>query len=75
MTTAELQQIIKRHSVSEIAVAIDEYIYNARDREIARRKILNGERFEPLAEEYDLTPRQLCRIIKQARETIAAHLE
>lgn len=74
-TTAELKAIIKRHSSSEISNIIAEYIHDSRNAEIARRKILFGERFEPLAEAFALSPRHVNRIVREAREIIVEHLQ
>lgn len=74
-TTAELNAIIKRQPASEIGRIIDEYIHDARNAEIARRKILRNEPFEPLAEVFSLTPRHVNRIVRKAREIIVEHLQ
>lgn len=48
---------------SEIERLIDEWILNERDREIMKRRLLDGVHFEPLAEEFDLSVRQIKNIV------------
>lgn len=42
---------------------IDRWIFNQRDREILKRRLLDGICFEPLAEEFDLSVRQIQKIV------------
>ena len=74
-TTAQIKEIIKGHSVREIESIIDDYIHSSRNRELAKRTILSGEKYEPLSEEYELTPRQVANIVKAARMIILEHIE
>ena len=75
VSDAEIRAAIKNASISRIEAAISEYIHDRRNREIARRKILDGEPYEPLSESYGLTPGQVKNIIKKARRIIYEHLE
>lgn len=50
-------------SRTEIEHIIDEYVLNERDREILKRRWLDGICYEPLAEEFDLSVRQTKRIV------------
>lgn len=55
------------YSNSEIARLIDEYVHSERDRAILKRRLIDGICFEPLAEEFDLSVRQVKNIVyKQA---------
>ena len=42
---------------------IDEWIFNERDRMILKRRLLDGIRFEPLAEEFDISVKQTKNIV------------
>ena len=55
---------------SEIAKAIDEYIHNERDRKILKRRLIDGIYYEPLAEEFDLSVRQIKNIIYKGQNKI-----
>jgi hypothetical protein len=54
---------------SEISYLIDEYIHSERDRKILKRRYIDGQCFEPLAEEFDLSVRQVKNIVYK-HETI-----
>lgn len=47
---------------SQVSKLIDEYIHSERDRSIMKDRLINGMRFEPLAEKYDLSVAQVKRI-------------
>lgn len=53
---------------------IDEWIFNARNREILKRRLLDGVTFDRLADEFDMSVRQIKSIVKQGTETITKHL-
>lgn len=42
---------------------IDEWIFNERNRKILKRRLLDGICFEPLADEFDLSVRQVKNIV------------
>ena len=48
---------------SQISEVIDEYIHNKHDRDILRRRLVDGIRYEQLAEEFDLSVRQIKNIV------------
>lgn len=55
-------------TASEIAHEIDEYVVgqNAeRNRAIMKRRFIDGIKFEPLAEEFDISVRQCKRIVQR----------
>lgn len=49
---------------------IDRWIFNQRDREILKRRLLDGICFEPLAEEFDLSVRQVQKIVYKAQNKL-----
>ena len=49
----------------EIEKIIDDWIFSERDRAIVKRRWLDGICFEPLAEEFELSVRQVKNIIKK----------
>ena len=61
---------------SDIARVIDEYIHSERDRAILKRRFIDGICFEPLAEEFDLSVRQIKNIIYKNQDKVfkALHL-
>lgn len=48
---------------SDIAAIIDEYIHNEKYRAILKRRYIDGICYEPLAEEFGLSIRQVKNII------------
>ena len=62
-------------SRSQLVALIDEWILSERDRAILKRRLLDGIVYEKLAEEFDLTPRQVQKIIKRTSERLFKHVE
>ena len=61
-------------SRSAIEHLIDEYILNERNRRILKRRLLDGICYEPLAEEFDLSVRQVKNIVYKGENIIFKHL-
>ena len=59
---------------SDIANAIDEYIHSERDRKILKRRLIDGICYEPLADEMDMSVRQIKNIVSKAEERLFKHL-
>lgn len=57
-------------SRTEIEFLIDEWIHKERDRQILKRRLLDGICYEPLAEEFDLSVRQVKNIVYKAEERL-----
>lgn len=58
----------------QVAMAIEDYIFSARDRAILKRRLIDGICFEPLAEEFDMSPRQIKDIVYKGSAKIFKHL-
>jgi len=61
-------------SRSEVERLIDEWIFNQRDRNILKRRLLDGICYEPLAEEFDLSVRQIKNIVYKSEIRIFKHI-
>lgn len=59
---------------SAIEHLIDEWILSERDRAILKRRLLDGICYEPLAEEFGLSVRQIKTIVYRAQAKLFAHL-
>jgi len=59
---------------SKIEFLIDEWIFSERDRMILKRRLLDGICYEPLAEEFDLSVRQVKKIVYKSQERIFRHI-
>lgn len=61
-------------STSELSYLIDEWIFNERNRNILKRKMIDGITFEKLAEEFDLSVQQVKTIVYKSQALLACHL-
>lgn len=61
-------------SRSEAEKLINEWIFNARDRNILMRRIFDGLPFEELAEEFNLSTQRTKAIVYQSLDKLCAHL-
>lgn len=59
---------------SQIREIISEYIHSERDRNILCRRLIDGITFEKLAEEFDISTRQVKRIVYDGERTIFRHI-
>ena len=65
-------------SRTELENVIDEWIVgrNAeRNREILKRRMIDGICYEPLAEEWDLSVRQVKSIVYRGQEKVFRHIK
>ena len=61
-------------SRSEISYVIDEWIFSERDRAIMKRRLLDGICYEPLADEFGLSVRQIKNIVYRDTEMVLKHI-
>lgn len=61
---------MRDYTNSEIEALIDEYIHSERDRNLMKRRLIDGITQEKLAEEFDLSVRQVQRLIYKLQEKI-----
>lgn len=61
------------YSNSHIAELIDEWIHSERDRAIMKRRLIDGLTFECLAEEFDMSVRQIKRIVYRCSDCLFRH--
>lgn len=50
---------------TEIEQIIDEYVLNERDRKLLKRRLIDGIKFEPLAEEFELSTVRAKEIVRK----------
>ena len=65
---------MRDYSRTELNEAIDEWILNEKHRAILKRRLIDGICFEPLAEEFDMSPRQIKTIVYKCQEKLFRHL-
>lgn len=61
-------------TTGQVARLIDDWIFNERDRNILKRRLIDGICYEPLAEEFDLSVRQIKTIVYKGEEIIFSKL-
>lgn len=59
---------------SQIIAIIDEVIHSERDRQILKRRMVDGVYFEQLAEEFDLSTQRIKAIVYKAQKKIIKYL-
>lgn len=66
---------MKDFDISRSAVEhlIDEWIFKERDRQILKRRLLDGICYEQLAEEFSLSVRQVKNIVYRCEDKIFKH--
>jgi DNA-directed RNA polymerase specialized sigma24 family protein len=66
-------QGLEDKSRTEIEREIDEWILNERNRQILKRRLLDGIIYEKLAEEFELSVRQVKDIVYKSKEKLYKH--
>jgi len=61
-------------SREEMEEKIYQYVLSPRDQDIVRRRLLNKQKFEKLAEEIGMSVRHVKRIYYRERERLFRHL-
>ena len=59
---------------SRIRELIAEYIHSERDRAILERRLVDGITFDRLANEFDMSPRQMKAIVYKLQVELFKHL-
>ena len=59
---------------SQVRELIAEHIHSERDRRILARRLIDGITFERLAEEFDMSVRQIQNIVKKQEYFLFKHL-
>lgn len=73
-----MKKSLDEYSRPELEQLIDHWVicrkHSERNRAILKRSLLDGICFEPLAEEFDLSVRQVKNIVYAAQEQLFRHL-
>ena len=60
---------------SQVRELIAEHIHSERDRRILARRLIDGITFERLAEEFDMSVRQIQNIVKKQESFLFKHMK
>ena len=58
---------------SELERLIEEWVKSDRNRKILKRRLIDGIHYEKIAEEFELSDRQIKTIVKKEKENIISH--
>lgn len=61
-------------SNSQLEQAIDEWVHSERDRKILKRRLIDGICYEPLADEFNISVRQMKSIVSKAENKLFKHI-
>lgn len=70
-----MKRELEELSNSDIEHLINEWIHSERDREILKRRLLDGICYEPLAYEFDMSPAQIKRIVYRGENKIFSKID
>lgn len=59
---------------TEISNLIDEHIHNKRDRAILKQRLVDGITYEKLAENFDMSVRQIKNIVYKSEDKLFKYL-
>lgn len=59
---------------SEWEKLIDEWIFNEQHRQMLKRNLLDGWTYEKIAEEFEMSSRQIARIIPRLQNQLFKHI-
>ena len=65
---------MKEYTNSRIREIIWDWIHSDRDRRILEARLIDGMTFERLAEMFDMSDRQIKRIVYKLQEQVFKHL-
>ena len=65
---------MNNYTNSQISVLINEHIHSDRDRKLLHRRLVDGIRFEPLSEEFQLSVRQTKNIVRRGKNTLSDYI-
>ena len=73
-----MKKDLSNYSRDDLERAIDQWVichrHAERNRAILKRSLLDGICFEPLAEEFDMSVRQVKNIVYKSQEQLFKHL-
>lgn len=54
---------------------IDEWIFNEEHRAMLKRNLLDGRTYEQIAEQFDMSTRQIARLIPKLQDRLFNHIK
>lgn len=69
-----MNEEIKHLSRSRLEKLIHEWILSERDRKILKRRFIDGIKFDELSEEFELSERQIKRIVYRSEDILRSKI-
>lgn len=71
-----MKHCLDRYDLSrqQVLELIDSFIFHERNRQILRRRLLDGVAYEDLAEEFDLSVNQVKSVCYTAIQKLSSHI-
>ena len=66
---------VRLYTTYELSIFIDNCIFSERDRAILKRRLLDGVKFDDLAEEFKYSSRHIKRIFYRAENKLIKYIE
>lgn len=66
---------MQEYTNSQIRELINEHVHSKRNRDLLYRRLVDGICFEPLAEEFDLSVRQVKTIVYKEQDRLFQHIK
>ena len=66
--------VFDKTAASVLDKLIDEFVHSERDRAMMKRHLIDGVKFEPLSEEFDLSVRHTKTIVKARKDFLEGFL-
>ena len=71
---------MKMHEIFDISRTeweniIDEWIFNETHRDMLKRNLLDGRTYEQIAEQFDMSTRQVARLIPKLQNQLFKHVK
>lgn len=65
---------MKEYTNSQISALIDEHIHNERDRDLLKRRLIDGITYERLSSEFDLSVQRVKAIVYKAQDKLIKYM-
>lgn len=73
-TNTDIENVLGEYETNSVSEAIDQWIHSERDRKIMKRRLIDGICYEPLADEMDMSVRQIKDVVSKCEWIIFKHI-
>lgn len=69
-----MRHVLPEYTASQISFLIDEHIHRVKDRNILKLRLVDGMTFERIAEETDMSVRQIKNIVYRSLQILIRYI-